>query len=260
MKTCLRALAAVCALLLLGGCSHHPGAAAPALAPPAVAAPDGREAGGEAFQSGFASWYGDEFHGKATADGEVYDMHKLTAAHPQLPFHTLVEVENLGNGRRVLVRINDRGPFLKGRIIDLSLAAAQRLGMAEQGTAEVRLRVLRMGARVPRSGPVGSQPPRDGPIGERASEDENPPPGEAENPTCVVQVGAFSLRENAEDLLLTLADIFPGIAFRVAEEDGLFKVVSPELNSRDECRLMLETLSAYNLQGFLRGAAPAAVE
>lgn len=261
MKTCLRALAAVCALLLLlCGCSHFPAAAAPVLAPPAAATSDGREAGGEAFQSGVASWYGDDFHGKATADGEVYDMHKLTAAHPQLPFHTLVEVENLGNGRRVLVRINDRGPFLKGRIIDLSLAAAQRLGMAEQGTAEVRLRVLRLGDQVPRTGPVGGQSPSDGLIGGRVPEDENSPPWEAERGTCAVQAGAFSLRENAEDLLLTLADIFPGIAFRVAEEDGLFKVVSPELNSRDECRLMLETLSAYNLQGFLRGAAPAAVE
>ena len=74
----------------------------------------GRRRGQDVFQTGVASWYGDDFHGKATADGEMYDMHKLTAAHQDLPFHTLVEVENLENGRKVLVRINDRGPFLKG--------------------------------------------------------------------------------------------------------------------------------------------------
>ncbi len=99
----------------------------------------------EIYQTGEASWYGEDFHGKTTANGEVYDMNKLTAAHQRLPFDTLVDVENVENGRTVRVRINDRGPFLKNRIIDLSFKAAQRLGMADQGTARVCLRVVRMG-------------------------------------------------------------------------------------------------------------------
>lgn len=103
----------------------------------------GRALVGPRGEEGVASWYGAEFHGKRTASGEIYDMFALTAAHRRLPFGTLVEVTNLENGRKVVVRINDRGPFKKGRIIDLSYAAARRLGMVEQGTARVRLRVIR---------------------------------------------------------------------------------------------------------------------
>jgi rare lipoprotein A len=91
-------------------------------------------------QRGYASWYGPKFHGRRTANGEVYDMHAMTAAHRDLPFGTLVEVHNLDNGRRVEVRINDRGPFVRGRVIDLSRAAAQALDMIGPGTAPVELR------------------------------------------------------------------------------------------------------------------------
>lgn len=93
-------------------------------------------------ERGLASWYGEPFHGRQTASGEVYDMHLMTAAHKELPFHTLVEVVNLDNGRRAVVRINDRGPFIRGRIIDVSYEAAQRLGMIGPGTARVELRVM----------------------------------------------------------------------------------------------------------------------
>jgi rare lipoprotein A len=86
-----------------------------------------------------ASWYGYPYHGRRAASGEIYDMEKLTAAHRTLPFGSLVRVENLENGRRVQVRINDRGPFVEGRIIDLSRAAARALGMLGPGTARVRL-------------------------------------------------------------------------------------------------------------------------
>jgi len=91
---------------------------------------------------GMASWYGAEFHGKRTASGEIYNMYALTAAHKTLPFGTYVMVKNLDNGRSVVVRINDRGPFVKGRIIDLSYAAAKAIGMIETGTARVMLQVL----------------------------------------------------------------------------------------------------------------------
>jgi len=88
---------------------------------------------------GVASWYGEPFHGQLTADGERYDMHAYTAAHRLYPFGTRLRVTNLENGRSVTVRINDRGPFVRGRIIDLSLAAATDLGMVPNGTARVRL-------------------------------------------------------------------------------------------------------------------------
>src|SRR3989442_2002870 len=93
-------------------------------------------------ERGYASWYGPGFHGKKTASGEVYDSHRLTAAHRTLPLGTVVQVRSLTNGRLVTVRINDRGPFVKGRIIDLSLAAAQALAMAGPGTDQVELRVV----------------------------------------------------------------------------------------------------------------------
>lgn len=94
------------------------------------------------MEEGIASWYGREFHGRRTASGEIYDMHALTAAHRTLPFGTLLEVYNLDNGRSVQVRVNDRGPFVKGRILDLSRAAAEELGMVTAGLARVRIAVL----------------------------------------------------------------------------------------------------------------------
>ncbi len=94
------------------------------------------------IQVGYASWYGPKFHGRKTASGEIYDMHALTAAHKSLPFGTLVRVVNLENGKSVVVRINDRGPYVKGRIIDLSYAAAKRIGLDKTGVAKVRLEII----------------------------------------------------------------------------------------------------------------------
>ncbi|MDQ7033212.1 MAG: septal ring lytic transglycosylase RlpA family protein [Desulfonauticus sp.] len=91
---------------------------------------------------GMASWYGPGFHGKRTASGEIYNMYAYTAAHKFLPLQTRVRVTNLENGKQVIVRINDRGPFVKGRIIDLSYAAAKRLGMIPAGVARVKIETL----------------------------------------------------------------------------------------------------------------------
>ncbi len=91
---------------------------------------------------GLASWYGREFQGRRTANGEIFDPRRLTAAHPTLPLPSLVEVTNLENGRRIRVRVNDRGPFVPGRVIDLSEAAAVALGFRERGLARVRVRFL----------------------------------------------------------------------------------------------------------------------
>lgn len=96
----------------------------------------------ETTQVGFASWYGSRFQGRLTASGEVFDMNKLTAAHRTLPFGTRVRVTNLANGKSTIVTINDRGPFVANRVIDLSRAAAMAIGMAGTGVAEVRLQVL----------------------------------------------------------------------------------------------------------------------
>lgn len=111
---------------VLAGCASAP-------PPPLSSVPSGW------IEEGEASWYGPGFHGKRTASGEVYDMEALTAAHPRLPFDTRVTVRNLDNGRSVEVRVNDRGPFARGRIIDLSRAAARAIGMLGTGTARVRL-------------------------------------------------------------------------------------------------------------------------
>jgi peptidoglycan lytic transglycosylase len=95
--------------------------------------------------TGIASYYADDFNGRRTANGEIFDMHQLTAAHRTLPFNTLVRVHNLDNGKMVTVRINDRGPFKDNRVIDLSLAAAKRIGLIANGTAPVRIEILQLG-------------------------------------------------------------------------------------------------------------------
>jgi len=101
-------------------------------------------------QSGLASWYGRDFHGKKTSNGEIYNMHALTAAHKTLPLGTYVKVHNLENNRSVVVRINDRGPFVHGRVIDLSYTAAKDIGIVGPGTA--RVEVIALGRRTSTSG------------------------------------------------------------------------------------------------------------
>jgi len=93
-------------------------------------------------EDGLASWYGGKFHGRMTSSGEVFDTNQLTAAHKTLPFGTIVKVTNLDNGKSVLVKINDRGPFVDGRIIDLSRAAATEIGMIDSGVAHVSLQIV----------------------------------------------------------------------------------------------------------------------
>ena len=99
------------------------------------------ELAGYTFE-GFVSYYGAEAHGGATASGETYDMYALTCAHPTLPFGAVLRVTNLNNGLSVVVRVNDRGPFVEGRVIDLSYAAARRLKMLDEGVVPVRVRVM----------------------------------------------------------------------------------------------------------------------
>jgi rare lipoprotein A len=96
----------------------------------------------EEAETGVASWYGEEFQGNTTANGEIYDLNGLTAAHPTLPFGTTVRVTNLSNRKNILLRINDRGPYIGRRLIDVSWAAAKRLGFVQSGTTRVRVEVV----------------------------------------------------------------------------------------------------------------------
>jgi rare lipoprotein A len=130
-------------------------------------------------QTGIASWYGPDFHGKKTSNGETYDMHAMTAAHKTLPLGVFVRVQNSDNGREAVVRVNDRGPFVKGRIIDLSYSAAKMLGVDIVGTAPVRVEAL--GYR--------------GTGGEQYKQLENYDAG-----NYTVQVGSFKEYGNAERL------------------------------------------------------------
>ena len=169
-------------------------------------------------QAGIASWYGEEFHGRPTSNGEVYNMHDLTAAHRTLPFGTVVEITNLQNGRSVTVRINDRGPFVGNRIIDLSYAAARMLDMVGPGTIPVRLEVVK---EVPQAAQ-----------------------------TFAVQVGAFILRENADALAAKLKPDFPevGIVLFQTDEQAYFRVRVPA-QSQAEAQRLADHLSrlGYNV-------------
>lgn len=135
----LKALAIRGALLVAGGLAVASAGSAQEMPAPAETSFEIKQAAPAPLAEGRASWYGARFHGRRTASGEPFDMHGFTAAHKTLPFGTLVRVLNPANGREVVVRINDRGPHVRGRIIDLSRAAAAALGFQRAGQARVVL-------------------------------------------------------------------------------------------------------------------------
>lgn len=137
---------------------------------------------------GIASYYAEPYHGRKTANGETFDTYKgLTAAHRTLPFNTVVRVRNENNGHEVQVRINDRGPFIDGRVIDLSLRAAREIDLVRAGIAPVKLTILRQGEATRRPGP-------------------------SSQPVYTVQVGAFENPKSAEDLRQQLEKKYPGVS------------------------------------------------
>lgn len=153
-------------------------------------------------QRGIASWYGSKFHGRKTSNGEIYDMYAMTAAHKTLPLGVYVRVTHLQSGRSIIVRVNDRGPFVAGRVIDLSFAAANKLGMADAGTAMVQVQAL--GYKETDRGTVSYRPP--------ASYDAG---------SFAVQVGAFTVRDNAYRLAAQLRSRYGKADVQAAVVNGL---------------------------------------
>lgn len=151
---------------------------------------------------GLASWYGDQFHGRPTATGERFDMNQLTAAHKTLPLPGLVEVTNLANGRSVVLRVNDRGPFVDGRIIDLSRGAADALDLRRAGVGQVRVRYL---GRAPRQGGGQVMMASAGPV-PAAAPVAQPAAVVGEAGAFWVQAGAFSERRAADRVSRRLGD------------------------------------------------------
>lgn len=189
-----------------------------------------------AYEEGIASWYGDPYHGRRTANGEVYDQEKMTAAHPTLRFGVVVEVTNHTNGLRTRVRINDRGPFVGNRAIDLSRAAAREIAMLGPGTAPVRVEVVGLPGQpaAPTTGAPETPPNSEG----------SPREGE---PTFAVQIGAFANYENAAALRGQLADLNLDVRIVSAPNSAnpagvLWRVLVGQRLSRSEAEKLSLTL------------------
>jgi rare lipoprotein A len=198
-------------------------------------------------QRGVASWYGRQFHGNRTATGERYDMFAMSAAHPTLPLPSYARVTNVRNGRTVIVRVNDRGPFKHDRIVDLSYAAAHRLGIVEAGSGEVELeRITHADIRAGRSGGDAAAAPGGGvPVSQRS-----PLPPPAPGGAWAVQLGAFEVAAHAESLRESAAarlarsddpDAAPHTA-RVERDGRLFRVLVGSLADRAAAQRLADRL------------------
>ena len=237
-------------------------------------------------EQGVASWYGKKFHGRLTSSREPYDMYAMTAAHKSLPLPTYVEVRNLSNGRSVVVRVNDRGPFVKNRLIDLSYAAAQKLGIVRDGTGMVEVRAISFDPPPEEQQLVRTSPAAPAPATGNETLPGNPPanrqpaqpmtvarspevPGEADQPsppavktseppgrqatgrTVYLQVGAFGSLDNAERRHQLLEDngIRPAFVHREADrEPALYRVRIGPLSGVEHYDEMVEELSRIGIQ------------
>ena len=207
---------AILLLLLVTGCASSKGA-------PYRAYEAGREI--RYRETGLASWYGEDYHGRKTANGETYDMYAMTAAHRTLPFHTRVRVTNLENGKKAELRINDRGPFIPGRIIDLSKSGAKEIGILDLGTARVIIESTGWPA-------------------------ERLPPGEG---VYAVQVGSFLEKENAhrfrEDLSWKHAHVH--VVLWESNTKRYYRVRLGSFRTEYEARRYSEGLKREGLAGFV---------
>jgi rare lipoprotein A len=222
-------------------------------------------------ETGTASWYGRDFHGKSTANGELFDMNIVSAAHPTLPIPSLVEVTNLTNGRSMVVRVNDRGPFVSDRLIDLSARGAELLGYREQGSTQVRVRYI---------GPADPEPlvtnanltapgeekkwtkPTPTPVPTatttRVAEQK---PARPMKPTTVntddvasglyVQAGAFSRRANAERALAQAAEIGQAkiVETQTASGASLYRILIGPVENQAEANALAESVAGMGVSG-----------
>jgi rare lipoprotein A len=181
--------------------------------------------GVKGVEVGWASWYGKDFHGRRTASGAVYDMYQLTAAHKTLPLGTSAMVTHLDNGKSVMVTINDRGPFVRGRIIDLSYAAAQALGMVEEGVARVRIEVFDKKAALP----FPSERP------------------------FTIQVGAFIDRSNAVRLVAELQKTYTDVSITELKtsENTYYRVRLGRFRTREEAYHIASRLAQEGYTAFM---------
>ena len=175
---------------------------------------------------GRASWYGPDFHGKRTANGETYNMNRLTAAHRTLPFNTVVRVDNLENGNSVIVRINDRGPYIGNRVIDLSREAATQLGMIRNGTANVRLYLLDEGDR-----PITSQ-------------------NSSSRETFTIQLASFATRQEAEAKSSSI--IGSRVETAPLRSRTVYRVYYGVYYSQEEATQSQSKLTAEGIAGFVK--------
>lgn len=210
--------------VVASGCSHRVAAKTPA--PAKIGA----------TESGVASWYGVPYHGRRTASGEIYDMEQLTAAHRTLPFQTWVEVTDLDNGKKVSVRVTDRGPFVDGRVIDLSLAAARKIEMVGPGTARVKLKVI--------AAPYGAEKIATPTIAKQRSEKaaaaETPPPVSRSAPPAPVSQPAPISPQVAQARLENPTEISPP-PFSAAR---VYAVQAAAFTDRDRAEAFLVSVRA----------------
>ena len=219
-------------------------------------------------QRGTASWYGKKFHGQRTASGEPYDMYAMTAAHPTLPIPSYARVTRVATGRSVIVRINDRGPFHQGRMIDLSYAAALKLGFAYLGSAEVELESIEPGQAVtpieqaatatppaaattpPAAATtppaVATTPPAETTTPPAATTTEQAPAAPEQAKAVYLQVGAFSSRDNAENLRSRLEGEFGWLkdTVQVLAIGNLWRLHVGPYRSQDDARSVAERIES----------------
>ena len=188
----------------------------------------------EFTQKGIASWYGPKFHGKKTSNWETYDMYAMTAAHKTLPLPSYLEVKNLENGRKIIVRVNDRGPFHDNRVVDLSYTAAIKMGMIAKGTALVEIRAINPRTHRGGGSPVKTRPGK---------------PGKSRVLDFYIQVGVFSEFNNAERLKDKLQELNTPITVEATMlNDGVaFRVKIGPLNNIEVADEIVSRLGLYDI-------------
>ena len=203
---------------------------------------------------GVASWYGRKFHGQKTSSGEIYDMFAMTAAHPTLPIPSYVRVTNLANGSAVVVRVNDRGPFLHERLIDLSYAAAWKLGYIGAGSARVEVESV-----LPGEAPKEA-PPADTLLALTKAEAAAPAPAEPPLPAVqelrgtFLQLGAFGSQDNAESFRARLARQLDWLteSIHIQARDGMYRLhLGPYRDAQEAGRVAERIREALALKPFV---------